>query len=445
MADAVRSDVSDAVSEPLPSSRADLGYCQLTLFTSRPDLSILGRAGLHLRGHSERAAKLEALARDIGSRQGWSKRMINDACIGVRIVLSIQDDPNGPINASDVEQLRGIGLGVHSVLTVFDEAGELTDDRTPALDRWALPRIETLPEPMRSEVLTWFDVMKNGTTTPPRRRPRSDTTVRLQLHWSLPVLQAWAASGHTSLREITKAMVLDALPASGNPRSTTGQGLKSIFRLLKARDVIFTNPMARVKTGGHANRQPVPLDVTAIHEALVSDDPARAAVVALIAFHGLRVGHLQRLRLSDLSNGTLSVDGRSIPLADPVRERLRTYLDHRARRWPNTANEHVFIHYRSAGRDESVGKRWVWLTVGPGLSVAAIREDRILNEAHASGGDMRRLTDLFGLSVNAATRYTKTVDHPDLVENARSPSNWPSGSPNRRRSGQVEAFGRDVR
>ena len=69
-----------------------------------------------------------------------------------------------------------------------------------------------------------------------------------------------------------------------------------------------------------------------------------------------------------------------------------------------------------------MGKRWIWLTVGPGLSVAAIREDRILNEAHASGGDMRRLTDLFGLSVNAATRYTKTVDHPDLVEKTGSPS-----------------------
>jgi len=170
-----------------------------------------------------------------------------------------------------------------------------------------------------------------------------------------------------------------------------------------------------VKTGGHANRQPVPLDVAAIHEALVSDDPARAALVALIAFHGLRVAHLQRLKMSDLSNGMLRVDGRSIPLAAPVRERLRTYLDLRARRWPNTANQHVFIHYRSAGRSESVGKRWIWLTVGSGLSVTAIREDRILNEAHATGGDMRRLTDLFGLSISAATRYTATVDHPDLI------------------------------
>jgi hypothetical protein len=63
----------------------------------------------------------------------------------------------------------------------------------------------------------------------------------------------------------------------------------------------------------------------------------------------------------------------------------------------------------------------MWLTVGPGLSPSAIREDRILNEAHATGGDMRRLTDLFGLSVNAATRYTNTVDHPDLIAKAGVP------------------------
>jgi integrase len=403
------------------ASTAALHYRQLTLFDSRRDLAALGRSGLHERGRSERADTLEALTRQVSSRLGWSRRKTADTCIGLRIVLGIQDDPDALIKASDVELLRDIGLGVGSVLAVLAEAGALNDDRTPALDRWALPQIESLPEPMRSELNLWFDVMKNGSAVAPRRRPRNEITVRLHLRWALPVLQAWAAEGHSSLREITKTMVLDALPASGNPRSTTGQGLKSVFRLLKARNVIFTNPTTRVKTGGHANRQPVPLDVAAIHDALVCDDPARAVVVALIAFHGLRVGHLQRLALSDLSDGTLRVDGRSITLADPVRERLRTYIDSRVRRWPNTANEHLFIHHRTAMRSEPVGRRWMWLTVGPGLSPSAIREDRILNEAHATGGDMRRLTDLFGLSVNAATRYTNTVDHPDLIAKAGVP------------------------
>jgi hypothetical protein len=47
--------------------------------------------------------------------------------------------------------------------------------------------------------------------------------------------------------------------------------------------------------------------------------------------------------------------------------------------------------------------------------VQTLREDRILHEAHATGGDPRRISDLFGLSISAATRYTNTIDHPDLI------------------------------
>lgn len=43
----------------------------------------------------------------------------------------------------------------------------------------------------------------------------------------------------------------------------------------------------------------------------------------------------------------------------------------------------------------------------------ALREDRILHEIHATGGDVRRIYDLFGLSVESATRYIKTIEHPD--------------------------------
>ncbi|WP_242504604.1 hypothetical protein [Promicromonospora panici] len=43
------------------------------------------------------------------------------------------------------------------------------------------------------------------------------------------------------------------------------------------------------------------------------------------------------------------------------------------------------------------------------LRPQALREDRILAEAHANGGDLRALCDLFGLSIEAAGRYTLTV------------------------------------
>lgn len=42
-----------------------------------------------------------------------------------------------------------------------------------------------------------------------------------------------------------------------------------------------------------------------------------------------------------------------------------------------------------------------------------MREDRIPDEAHASG-DIRRLVDLFGLTVKGAQRYAATLDLPGL-------------------------------
>jgi hypothetical protein len=48
---------------------------------------------------------------------------------------------------------------------------------------------------------------------------------------------------------------------------------------------------------------------------------------------------------------------------------------------------------------------WVSRTIG--ASAQAIREDRILHEAQASNGDIRRLCDLFGLTPGGAERYTR--------------------------------------
>jgi hypothetical protein len=384
---------------------------QLTLFTMRRDLTGHSRAGLHLLADPATTARLEPVLRDLASRHGWSARQAEDTSVGLRIVLGIQDTPGAPVKASDVTLLRGIDLPVWTVIEVLTAAGMLEEDRTPAFDTWFTQQISGLPEPMTGELRTWFEVMKHGSPAPPRRRPRTEVTIGLNLRWALPVLRAWAAAGHTSLREITRDQVLDALPASGNPRAQAGQGLKSIFRLLKGRQVLFTDPTARVKTGQHQSRQPLPADLAAIRAALNSPHQAQAAVTALVAFHGLRTEHLRRLLLTDLRDGRLHVDGRIILLAGPVRERLAAWLDHRNHRWPATANPHLFIHYRT----EPVGRRWVKLAIGPGLTATSIREDRILNEAHATGGDQRRLADLFGLSISAATRYTTTVDHPSLT------------------------------
>ncbi len=165
----------------------------------------------------------------------------------------------------------------------------------------------------------------------------------------------------------------------------------------------------------------MPQDPSLLRKALNSTDPARAAIVALIAYHGLRIGAVRQLLLTDIHDRLIRQKERDIPLAPPVGTRIATYLDERAINWPATANPHLFINSRSAWRDTAVGHRWVHLKIGPDLTASAIRADRILDEAHATGGDTRRLTDLFGLSINAASRYTNTVDHPGFGELDPSP------------------------
>ena len=134
----------------------------------------------------------------------------------------------------------------------------------------------------------------------------------------------------------------------------------------------------------------------------------------------MRSGELRQLRLTDIRDNRAHVGDRTILLAEPVRSRIAAYLDYRNTRWPDSDNAHLFIHFRTAARTEHVGFRWIGLTVDIRGGVQALREDRILHEAHATGGDTRRLCDLFGLSITAASRYTDTVDHPDLVASPRS-------------------------
>lgn len=45
----------------------------------------------------------------------------------------------------------------------------------------------------------------------------------------------------------------------------------------------------------------------------------------------------------------------------------------------------------------------------------SLREDRILVEAHATRGDARAISDLFGLSIAGTDRYIGTLEHPDLT------------------------------
>ena len=330
----------------------------------------------------------------------------------MRVLLAMRVNADLPIRASEVVSLVAVGLPARPVLDVLAGAHMLDDDRADSIETWFDRRIEGLPEQMKGELRMWFEILRQGSTTSPRSRPREAVTIRTRLNWSLPTLEAWAVHGHRSLREITRDDILAALPASGNPRATLGRALRSIFATLKGHKAIFVNPTARIDVGTFERRIPLPADPHDIQAALDSADPSRAALAALVVFQGLRPVELRDLKLIDLRNGRLYLAERALPLAAPVKHRVACYLADRHRHWPHTINPHFFVHQHTAGNTAPVSRIWVNRRLG--MSAFALRQDRILDEVVATDGDERRICDFFGVTVVTAEHYTSTLGHRGL-------------------------------
>ena len=75
---------------------------------------------------------------------------------------------------------------------------------------------------------------------------------------------------------------------------------------------------------------------------------------------------------------------------------------------------YFFISTRTAVRTTPVSAPWIIDTLG--VLPSTIRQDRILHEAIATGGDIRRLCDLFGISVMTAQRYVDVILRPNEVD-----------------------------
>jgi hypothetical protein len=110
------------------------------------------------------------------------------------------------------------------------------------------------PQQMRTELTVWFDVMRNGSASPPRKRPRQDPTISTKRRWAMPALRSWT-SEHESLCAIGRDNVHAAIAGKNAlARSTMLSGLRSIFTILKGRKMVFGNPTARIKSTNPAAR-----------------------------------------------------------------------------------------------------------------------------------------------------------------------------------------------
>jgi hypothetical protein len=403
--------------EPEPRPRPQLPqpgqypvpYQQLVLFDAERDLAAGRRAGFPAPPLPSLAVALEDALAGHAAQHGWGRQLQAITRSALRVLLATQDPPGAPIPATDVEALTQLAFNnVRAVTEILTAVGMLREDRESALDAWFTRRVSGLPEPMAAEFRSWFEALRDGSRIPPRMRPRSTATIRVHVARAAPILHAWAHEGHQLLREIDRQDIISALPAHANQHRQALSALRSLFRFLKGRRVIFADPAARLRHDRLHHGQPLPLNLDIVRETIHSGQPARAALAALVAFHALRSGQLAALELTDVRDGRIHLDGRVIPLAGPVRERLAAWLDDRARRWPVTVNPHLFINWYTAVRETPVSSPWISHTLG--ISPQAVREDRILDEALATGGDIRRLCDLFGLTVGGAERYTRPAE-----------------------------------
>jgi hypothetical protein len=393
-----------------PAGFRPLEWRQLALFEMKPDPEVVRAHSLV--ADSDLIRYCRHIVAEHADRHGWSKRQRNDVIRSLRLLQVLQPTPGAKINATDVLQLPGYGGNVNSTLDVLATAGLLNDDRPSHLQRYFAAKAGQLPEPMKTQLNIWLDVMLNGSRQTPRRHPRDPQTARIHILGITPIIQTWADEGHQSLAEITPGQVRAALPERGSRRNWAEYGLRSLFTVLKARKLIFANPTRGLRLTPVTATVPLPLDPQAIRDALDSPDPAIALAVALVAFHALTAKQLAQLQLTDIVDGRLALDRRDIPLAGPVRVRLAAWLDHRARTWPASINPHLFLTRKSAPRLTPVGKQFPWKNTN--LRPQSLREDRILQEIHATGGDVRRICDLFGITIETAMRYALTLAHPAL-------------------------------
>ncbi len=273
---------------------------------------------------------------------------------------------------------RRCAPGTCHVAEVLRRTGVLHDDRRPAFDAWLDRKLDGVTGGIRHDVERWLRTLKDGG---PRSRPRSIATVHSHLGKALPALLDWSARYH-HLREVTREDIEASL-----------RGLHGSHRRRPATAVLQ------------------PLDQDDIDDAVAAAvTPAARLIVALAGVHAARSSAVCALRLSDADPGSrrLLLGGQPRPLDDLTAHLLRAWLETRRTRWP--ANPHLLINTQTALGTGPVSRTWVNATLrGHAATIEALRVDRQLEEAMATGADPLHLAATFGLDPGTAVRYASSA------------------------------------
>jgi len=294
---------------------------------------------------------------------------------------------------------------------LIPDPGRQAEPRQHAVDRL----LASLPGQIGREATAWVTVVRgHGRVSHPALTYK---TIRNYLAYLMPVLTGWA-SQYTSLREVTRHDILDAVDARHGPVIQHRiVALRSLFRALRQEQVIFRDPTRGISLPAPARLpQPLPADQVAglLNRA---SGPAARLVVALVAIHAVPESDLVRLQAADLdlATGTLIIRHgyrHRVVFLDEVTAALASqWLRYRHQRWPGSRNPHLLVSQQTAADASPVGPTMIGAMFEPlGVRPTRLRQDRILDEARHTA-DPVHLVRVFGINENTAIYYVHAA-HP---------------------------------
>jgi len=276
-------------------------------------------------------------------------------------------------------------------------------------------RLASLPGQIGRETSAWVTVVRgNGRVPHPALAYK---TIRNYLAYLLPVLTGWA-NRYTSLREVTRQDILDAVDARHGPVIQHRiVALRSLFRALRQERAVFRDPTRGISLPAPARLpQPLPADRVAGLLDRASGPGARLAA-ALVAIHAVSEADLMCLQAVDLdlASATLtirrSLRSRVVYLDEVTAALASQWLRYRHQRWPGSRNPHLLVSQQTAADASPVGPTMIRAMFEPlGVWPSRLRQDRIRDEARHTA-DPVHLVRVFGITESTAIYYVHAA-HP---------------------------------
>ena len=343
--------------------------------------------------------------------RGWSGEIRRRVRQGLAIALDGCQDGEDARWPQALPALHAMHLPAGHVAGVLRQAGLLHDDPRPAFDAWLDRKLDGVAAGIRRDAGHWLRTLKDGG---PRSRPRNIGTVHSHLAKALPALLDWSARYH-HLREVTRDDIQDHVRGlHGSQRHNALVALRSLFGFCLASGTVFRNPARGIKVGRRPSGTVLqPLGQDDIDDAVAAAvTPAARLIVALAGVHAARSSTIRAMLLSDADPGSrrLLLAGRPSPLDDLTARLLRAWLEDRRTRWPGTANPHLLVNAQTALGTGPASRTWIGTALrGHAATVEALRVDRQLEEALATGADPLHLAATFGLDPGTAVRHASSA------------------------------------